>query len=317
MVLEVDLIAREEVIVELDTVVIGHGCDVIDDDLVGLGLDVGNLRGVVVAHYEINVVAIDGRGLYTVLKVGEKSVIHSLHNGSDVGVKHAGDGIRLIDMRIVLTLRLSHRGIVLGVDHNIGLAVAVLYYIDLEIINNLGVDGADAVIAEVAGIEHLCVSGIDSILTEVGDDVTDADYAALKGRGENLKDILLVDIAALGHCIKLGKGVHLGGAILVHLVLAVMRDDTVEGIEGEIHREDTVKDSNAMDIMIEISACLSVVYLGKVSLACVAEGGVSDIVTKRDSLDEIEIKIQGASNRAGDTRNELNVERTTGNVIIL
>lgn len=51
---------REEVLVELGTVVIGHGCHVVDDDLVGLGFDVGGVGGVVVIGNEVDVVGEDG-----------------------------------------------------------------------------------------------------------------------------------------------------------------------------------------------------------------------------------------------------------------
>lgn len=52
---------REEVLVELGAVVVGHGCHVVDDDLVGLGFDVGSVGGVVVVGNEIDVVGEDGR----------------------------------------------------------------------------------------------------------------------------------------------------------------------------------------------------------------------------------------------------------------
>ena len=41
MILEVDLITREEILVKLDAVVVGHRGDVVADYLVRLGLNVG------------------------------------------------------------------------------------------------------------------------------------------------------------------------------------------------------------------------------------------------------------------------------------
>ena len=52
---------REEVLVELGAVVVGHGCHIVDDDLVWLGFDVGGVGGVVIVGNEIDVVGEDGR----------------------------------------------------------------------------------------------------------------------------------------------------------------------------------------------------------------------------------------------------------------
>ena len=56
-----DIGFREEVLIELGAVVIGHRCHVVYDDLVWLGFDVGSIWSVVVVGYKVHVVSKDRR----------------------------------------------------------------------------------------------------------------------------------------------------------------------------------------------------------------------------------------------------------------
>ena len=51
----------EEVLIELGAVVVGHGCHVVYDDLVGLGFDVGSVGCVVIIGDKVHVVSKDRR----------------------------------------------------------------------------------------------------------------------------------------------------------------------------------------------------------------------------------------------------------------
>ena len=308
----------EKILIELGAVIVGHGGHVVNDYLVGLSLDVGSLRGVVVGGDEINVMLVDGRGLVAGLQVAEELVVHLLHHRSYRIVEYSRDSVDLVYLLVVLALYAAEALVVLAVKHYVGLAVAVLYYVDLEVIDDLGVGDAEAGICrDLIGLCDLGAYGVVSVLAEVGDDVTDAHNAALKGGGNDLDDIALIHVAALYHSVERGEIRHIDGSVLVHLELAVMSDDAVEGVERQVQRKKTVKNADAMDVMVEISAGLGVIDLADVSLACVAEGRVSDVVAESDSLDQVEVEAEDRADGARKSRHKLNVKRAAGDIVVL
>ena len=63
-----------------------------------------------------------------------------------------------------------------------------------------------------------------------------------------------------------------------------------------------------MDVMMEKAAGVLVVQLIQVDFTAVGEGGVADIVTQGDGLDQIQVQVQRATDGTGNAGNKLNVE---------
>ena len=61
--------------IQLDAVIVGHGGDVVHDDLVGLGLLVGDGGSVVILLHEGKVVAEDGRGGVVLLQIAQQALV--------------------------------------------------------------------------------------------------------------------------------------------------------------------------------------------------------------------------------------------------
>ena len=319
VIMEIDRLLGEHIVIELGAVIICHRCHVVDDDLVRLCLEVRKSRVIMVVLYEVNVMLEYRRGLVGGLDIVKQLQIHSVHDRSDLIIEHLGYLIGIIYLCVIITLCASHKVVVLSVEHNIGLAVAVLYYVDLKIVDDLGVEGSDASVLSLGkiGIRELSLSGVLTVLAKICDDIAYSHNTALEGRGNDLDNIGLIDITALHHSVKELKVVHRLRAILVHLELAVMGDYTVQGIESEVVMEDAVKNSYGVDIVIEVSAALRLIHLADILLSRVTEGSVSDIVAERDSLDEIEVEIKRRADSTRYSRNELNMQCSSGDIVVL
>ena len=96
-----------------------------------------------------------------------------------------------------------------------------------------------------------------------------------------------------------------------------MGNNAVKGIKREVVIKYTVKNTYAMYVVVEVSAGFGTVYLAKVALTCVTEGGVADIVAECDSLDEVEIEVKRRADGTRYTGNELDVKRTSCDIVIL
>ena len=76
----------------------------------------------------------------------------------------------------------------------------------------------------------------------------------------------------------------------MHLELAVVCDDTVEGVERNIQRENPVQHAHAVDVMVKIASRLGVIDLVEVFFPRVSEGRVPDVMPEGDRLDQIEVQ---------------------------
>ena len=69
--------------------------------------------------------------------------------------------------------------------------------------------------------------------------------------------------------------------------------------------------------MHKMPARVGIIDLVKVAFARVRERGMSHIVTKRDRLDQIKIEIQRAADRSRNARNELDVQASACDIVVL
>ena len=96
-----------------------------------------------------------------------------------------------------------------------------------------------------------------------------------------------------------------------------MTGDTRQGLQGQVHGEDLGQHASRVNVVGEIAAGVLVIQLIEVHLAAVGEGGVTDVVTQCNGLDEVEVEVEGATDGAGNTGHQLHVETAAGDVVIL
>ena len=117
--------------------------------------------------------------------------------------------------------------------------------------------------------------------------------------------------------IKLGKAGKARCAQHAPLVLAVVAEGPVEGLQREVAPVDAVHDLDAVNVVRKVQAGARVVHLVKAALAGVAEGRVADVVGKGYGLDKVEVESQGTRDVAGDAAHELHMLTASRDVVVL
>jgi hypothetical protein len=71
-----------------------------------------------------------------------------------------------------------------------------------------------------------------------------------------------------------------------------------------------------VDIVVKVPSGVGEEKLIQINFTGVAEGGMADVVSQRDGLDQIQIQMKGTADGAGDAGYQLNMETAAGNIII-
>ena len=174
--MEVHGLLREHIVVELGAIIIGHGRHIVDYYLIRLCLEIRKSGVIMVVLDKVDMMLKDGRGLVARLYVIKELIVHSVHNGSDVIVKHLGYLIGIVYLRVVITLSVTHQIVMLLIELDIRLSVAVLYNIYFKVVDDLCIKCSDTALP--ADICHLSSPCILAVLAEVCDNITDSDNTA-------------------------------------------------------------------------------------------------------------------------------------------
>ena len=293
---------------QVDKIIVGHAGDVVHNDLVGLGLFVGLLPGIPRLVYIIYVVTEDGGVLLAMFQILQQLFVDLLHHGFHHPLQDGTARFIGINDGVILPL-VGLNSLEMGlVQHDIGLAVAVFDDVHHQIVNDLGIDGADdGGGGEGTVADHLNAGGILAILAQVSDDVGDANYVAFQSGGLDLIGVAGDGVALFQLRIELLKAVHGNGPVLRQLDLAVVAGDSGEYLQRQVQGEDLVQNPGGMDIVIEITAGVLVVQAVQEYFTTMGEGSVADVVTQGNGLNQIQIQVQGTANGSGDAANQLNV----------
>ena len=96
-----------------------------------------------------------------------------------------------------------------------------------------------------------------------------------------------------------------------------MAEDPIQNLHGEVTVLDPVKELNALDIVEEPADPVLLAEPGEAVLTEMPVRDMADIVTECDRLNEILVETEGPANRAGDPRDELDMDDPVGDVIVL
>ena len=132
--------------------------------------------------------------------------------------------------------------------------------------------------------------GVLSVLAEVCYNIGYSHNAALKRCGNQFANVLFIRKACFNLHVKLGKAIKRLRVILRKLHFAVVRGNSVKGLQSNIIRENFIKHPYRLNIVAEMPARVSKQQLVKKLIALVTERRVTYIVTERDRLDQIKIK---------------------------
>ena len=95
-----------------------------------------------------------------------------------------------------------------------------------------------------------------------------------------------------------------------------MTGNAGEGLQGQVQGEQLIQHPGRVDVVVKKAACVLVVQLVKVYLAAVGKGGMTDIVTQCNGLDQIQIQVQCSADGPGDPGHQLDMEAPTGDVVV-
>ena len=145
--------------------------------------------------------------------------------------------------------------------------------------------------------------------SHVGDDVGDAHHAALERHRAEVPDGEVAGGAAgLDGAVELVEGAKPRELEDALLVLAVVREAAVEGLEREVATVERVEHAHRVDVVEEPAARPRVEHLVQAALAGVPEGRVPQVVTEADRLDEVAVETERVADIARDAGDELDVQ---------
>ena len=186
-----------------------------------------------------------------------------------------------------------------------------------DVVDDLVVELADnGALVVVVDAAELDARGILAVFAHVGDDVADADDAALERARTQVADVVLVDVALLDQRVEVGERRAGLGAVLEEGLLAAVRDDAVVGLKAQVGARDGLEQPHAVDVVVEVAPRARMVELGQVVLALVTKRRVPEVVPDGDGLDEVEVEAESGSDGAPDPAHHLQVERAAGNVVV-
>ena len=302
---------------QIDEIIVGHTGDIVHDDLIRLGLFIGNLPGIPGLVNIINMMTEDGAIHLLLLQILQQLLVDLLHHRLHHPLQDGPARLVGVNDGVIFLLIGLDRLEMLLVQHDIRLAVAVFDDIHHQIVDDLGVDGADdRGGGEISMIHHLNIGGILPVLAQIGDDVGNADHIAFQRGGLDLVGVAGNGVALLQLCLKIGEAVHGHRTVLRQLDLTVVTGDAGKGLQGQVQGEDLIQHPGGMDIVGKIPAGMLVVQIVEEHLAAVGKGGVSNVVSQGDGLDQVQVQVQGAADGPGDAGHQLNMEAAAGNVII-
>ena len=108
VIVEVYRLVGEHIVIKLGAVIICHRRHIVDNDLIGLGLEIRQSGLIVVVKNKVNMMLEYRRGLIPFLDIGQELLIHSVHERSDLFVKNLRYVLGIVYQRIVISLSLSH-----------------------------------------------------------------------------------------------------------------------------------------------------------------------------------------------------------------
>ena len=96
-----------------------------------------------------------------------------------------------------------------------------------------------------------------------------------------------------------------------------MADNTVKGVKCKVMVKDSVKHSDAVNVVVKISSPLRLKHLTDISLTRVSERSVSYIVSESYRLNKVKVKVKGSTDSSCNTRNYLHVQSASRYIVIL
>ena len=301
---------------QINEIIIGHAGNVVHHDLVGLSPAVAHLPGIPGLVYIIHMMEQDGRILLVLDQIVQHLLVDLLHHGLDHPVQDRPSRLGSIDHGVVFLFVGLHRLEMLLVQLDVGLAVAVFNDVDHQIVDDLRINASDHGIGELAVVHHLDAGCVLTILSQIGNDVGNTHHIALQGVGLDLVGIAGDGVGLFQLCLKVLKTVHGHGMIFRKLDLAVVTGDTGQGLQSQIQGEDLVQHPGRMNVVVEKPARMTVIQLIQIHLAAVGKGGMTDVMSESDSLNEIQVQIQRPANGTGDPGHQLHMQTPSGDVVV-
>ena len=303
--------------VQINEIIVGHAGDIVHHKLVGLRHFVGYGTGIGGQVYIINMMLENGGILALVEQIVQKLLINIRHHGLGHPLQLDTAGLVFIDDGVIFPLAGLHRLEMLLIQLDIGLAVAVFDDVDHQIVDDLGIHGANHGAAEGILLHHLNPLRVLTVPAQIGDDVGNAYHITLQSGRLNLVGIALDGVALFQLRLELLEAFHGNGAVLLQLDFAVVTGDAHQSLQAQIQGEHLIQHPNGVDVVIKVPTGVVVVQFVQKHLAGVGKGGMADIVTQGDGLNQIQIQIQRAADGSGDTGHQLNVQASSGHVIVL
>ena len=95
-----------------------------------------------------------------------------------------------------------------------------------------------------------------------------------------------------------------------------MADHAVERLQRQVAPVQAIEHAHALNVVEEPAAVTLAQAVVEEALPGMAEGGVPDVVTKRDGLDQVEVEAQGATDVARHAGHELHMQAATREVVV-
>ena len=189
--------------------------------------------------------------------------------------------------------------------------------IDSHIMDDLRIDLTDStVLKRLIICDQPEFDRILSVLPQICNNIGNTHDTAFQcGRDQFLRSALLrithfhLLIKHLKICIRLRL-------IFLHFHLAIMADDPIQCLQAQIHRKDSVKHPRTVNIMVKIASCMIMINLAELPLPLMSKRRMTDVMSDRNCLDQIQIQVQRLSNVTRCSRYKLYMRCASGNIIV-
>ena len=132
-----------------------------------------------------------------------------------------------------------------------------------------------------------------------------------------MSDDLLVFDASFVQLIKIIERSYLSELELLGSEFAIVRYDAIKRLKGYVSRIELVQNPYGVNVVVEILSSMLVIALRQEALSGMPERRMSYVMAKGYRLDQIGVKAKEPSNAPRNACNQLNMESSSRDVIVI